>query len=104
VTEGIHRVTYIGDDIIGAHTRWVANEFVPPTNKGEDCICGGFASGGKSRAMINGCECCDGYQTYREEICPCDGTALYHKTKLTVTLPPDTTIRIRYIDNTEPTF
>jgi hypothetical protein len=100
MTEGV--VRYVGDDIIGKHTRWVARaeDFTPPTYKEEDCICGGHASGGRFRTLIANCPCCDGIQVIREEICPCDGTANYHKIK--VLLPPNGTMRIRYIDSEEP--
>jgi hypothetical protein len=76
--------------------------YTPPTDKGEDCICGGHASGGKSRTLIANCPCCDGVQGLVHEACPkgvdCPNKAYI---PMRVTLPPDKAMRLRYIDTAE---
>jgi hypothetical protein len=71
--------------------------YTPPTNNPEDCICGGYESGGKSRALIANCPCCDGVQGLVEGDCDCDNPSHFR-----VILPPSATMRIRYIESVEP--
>lgn len=68
--------------------------FTPPTHKVEDCICEGAKPGATSRLLINNCPCCQGVQILTWKMCNCTEG---HPTK--VSLPPNTTRRIRYIDN-----
>ena len=88
------------EDIIGKHVHLFAKpeNFTPPTNNPDDCECGGHKSGGKSRALIANCPCCDGIQVLVEELCDCDNSSYI---KLRVVLPPDSTMRIRRIQNVE---
>jgi len=88
------------EDLIGKKTHIVAKpeNYTPPTNDPDDCICGGAKSGGTMRTLIANCPCCDGVQLLKEEICECPPDA--HKMR--VILPPNSSFRIRYIDNIEP--
>lgn len=76
--------------------------FTPPTNNPDDCICGGGKPGATGRTLIANCPCCDGVQTLVEQVCPkgkvCENKAYI---PMRVVLPPDTKMRIRYIDKTE---
>lgn len=88
------------EDIIGKHKHLFAKpeNFTPPTNKEEDCECGGFKSGGKSRTLIANCPCCDGVQILVEGLCDCSDPSYI---KLRVVLPPGSTMRIRRIESVE---
>ena len=88
------------EDIIGKHVHLFAKpeNFTPPTNNPDDCICGGHKSGGKSRALIPNCPCCDGVQILVEDLCGCDDSSYI---KFRVVLPPDSTMRIRRIENVQ---
>jgi hypothetical protein len=88
------------EGLIGKHTHLFAKpeNFTPPTGKEEDCICGGFKSGGKSRALIANCPCCDGVQVLVVDVCDCEDPSFI---KFRVTLPPDNETRIRRIKNVE---
>lgn len=94
-------MTDIHEDIIGKHAHLFARpeNYTPPTNKEEDCICGGFKSGGKSRTLIANCPCCDGVQILVEGLCDCPDPSFI---KFRVVFPPDSTLRIRRIKNAEP--
>ena len=89
------------EDIIGKHVHLFAKpeNFTPPTNDPKDCECGGAKSGGKSRSLIANCPCCDGVQILVEGLCDCDDPSYI---KFRVVLPPDSTMRIRRIENIEP--
>lgn len=85
------------EELIGKRTHLIgrSEDFTPPTWNPDDYICGGKVPNAVSKNMIANCPCCAGVQILREEICNCEPDA--HK--LRVTLPPNTTTRIRYIDN-----
>lgn len=89
------------EEIIGKHTHLFAKpeNFTPPTNKEEDCICGGFKSGGTSRSLIANCPCCDGVQLLVVDLCDCPDSRFI---KFRVVLPPNTSMRVRRIENVEP--
>lgn len=76
--------------------------YTPPTKNPDDCICGGGKPGATGRTLIANCPCCDGVQTLVQEACPkgadCPNKAYI---PLRVTLPPNNTTRVRYIDNTK---
>ncbi len=88
------------EDIIGKHSHLFAKpeNYTPPTNKEEDCICGGFKSGGKQRALVANCPCCDGVQILVEDLCDCPDPSFI---KFRVVLPPGNTMRIRRIQSAE---
>jgi hypothetical protein len=88
------------EDIIGKHVHLFAKpeNFTPPTNNPDDCECGGYKSGGKSRWPIANCPCCDGVQVLVEGLCNCDDPSYI---KFKVVLPPDSKMRIRRIENAE---
>lgn len=85
------------------HFHLFYDKFTPPTNSPDDCICGGGKPGATGRTLIANCPCCDGIQTLVNKECPI-GEACNNKAyiPMRVTLPPDTTMRIRYIDRVEP--
>jgi hypothetical protein len=89
------------EDIIGKHKHLVGlpENRTQPTKNPDDCICGGGKPGATSRNLIGGCPCCAGTQVWTEKLCDCDNPSYI---KFTVTLPPDTKMRIRYIDTVEP--
>ena len=74
-----------------------------PTKNSDDCICGGGKPGATGRTLIANCPCCDGIQGLVQEACPkgvdCPNKAYI---PMRVTLPPDTKMRLRYIDTVEP--
>lgn len=80
-----------------------AENYTPPTKNPDDCICGGGKPGATGRTLIANCPCCAGVQTLVEEACPraeaCPNKAYI---PLRVTLPPDTKMRLRYIDSVAP--
>lgn len=71
-------------------------DFTPPTKNPDDCICGGSKPGATGRLLIANCPCCDGIQLLRWEECPCDNPSHFR-----TTLPPKTSMRLRYIDKVE---
>lgn len=85
------------------HYHLFGKNFTPPTKNPDDCICGAKGEENASRTLIANCPCCDGVQTLEERECP-RGEACKNKAyiPMRVVLPPDTTMRIRYIDNVEP--
>lgn len=87
-------------EVVGKHTHLFAKpeNYTPATNKEEDCICGGFASGGKSRTLIANCPCCDGVQLLVEDLCDCPDPSYI---KFRAVLPPGG-MRIRRIVCVEP--
>lgn len=80
-----------------------AENYTLPTKNPDDCICGGGKPGATGRTLIANCPCCDGVQILVEEACP-RGVACSNKAyiPMRVTLPPNTTMRVRHIDNAEP--
>lgn len=88
------------EEIIGKHTHLFAKpeNYTPPTNKEEDCECGGFKTGGKKRALIANCPCCDGVQILVVDTCDCPDPSFI---KFRVVLPPDSKMRIRRIENVQ---
>ena len=88
-------------DIIGKHKHLFARpeNFTPPTNNEEDCICGGGKPGATGRTLIANCPCCAGVQILVEGLCDCDDPSYI---KFRVILPPDTKMRVRYIDSAAP--
>lgn len=84
------------------HFHLFPDKITPPTHKEDDCICQGAKPGATSRLCIANCPCCDGIVTFVEKECPrgadCANKAFI---PMRVILPPNTTHRIRYIDNTE---
>ena len=86
--------------IIGkSHSILVAKpeNFTPPTKNPDDCICEAKGVPGAGRLLIANCPCCDGVQILVWKICNCE-----EGHPMRVSLPPNTTMRLRYIDNTEP--
>lgn len=83
------------EDLIGKHIVLVARpeNFTSPTKNPNDCICGAKGDATAGRRLIANCPCCDGIQTLSEELCDCT-----EGHKIRVILPPDSTMRIRYID------
>lgn len=71
--------------------------FTPPTKNLDDCICGGALPGAMGRNLIANCPCCAGVQTLVWGECDCDNPSHFR-----VVLPPDSTWRVRLIDNVEP--
>jgi hypothetical protein len=71
--------------------------YTPPTKNPEDCICGGGKPGATGRSLIANCPCCDGVQILVEGECNCN-----NPTHFRVILPPDTKMRVRYIDTEAP--
>ena len=84
------------------HFHLFPDKFTPPTKNPDDCICGGGKPGAIVRTLIANCPCCDGVQTLVQKECPrgaeCPNKAYI---PMRVVLPPDTKMRIRYIDNVE---
>ena len=89
------------EELVGKHTHLFAKpeNYTPPTNNPDDCICNGYASGGKSRALIANCPCCDGVQILVVDTCDCSDSNFI---KFRVVLPPNNTMRIRRIETVEP--
>ena len=88
-------------DANGKHKHLFAKpeNFTPPTKNPDDCICGGGKPGATGHTLIANCPCCQGIQILVEDLCDCDDPSYI---KVRVTLPPDTKMRIRYIDNVGP--
>ena len=89
------------NDEQGRHKHLFAKpeNYTPPTKNPDDCECGGGKPGATGRSLIANCPCCDGIQGLVEDFCTCDDS---HYMKMRVTLPPNNTLRIRYIDTVEP--
>jgi len=90
---------YVVDGVIKKqHLVAKFENFTPPTHNPEDCECGAKGDPTKGRLLIANCPCCDGIQGLVWEECKCPEGA--HRPK--VTLPPNGTKRIRYINTVEP--
>lgn len=82
------------EEIIGKYVHLVAKpeNFTPPTNKPEDCICEAKGNPKAGRLLIPNCPCCDGVQLLVEEL---------HDKPQRITfkmhISPNITMRIRYI-------
>jgi hypothetical protein len=90
------------EDLIGKHTHLFAKpeNYTQPTKDWRDCICGGMREDGprNSRSLIANCPCCDGVQILVVDVCDCPDSSFI---KFRVVLPPDSTMRIRRIENVE---
>lgn len=85
------------EELIGKKVHLVGKpeDYTPPTKNPEDCICGAKGDPTAGRILIANCPCCDGVQVLRFDVCNCpEGTHVFK-----TTLPPNTTTRLRYIDN-----
>lgn len=71
-------------------------DFTPPTWNPDDCICGGKVPNATLKNLIANCPCCAGVQILREGECDCDNPSHFR-----VTLPPNASMRIRYINKIE---
>ena len=77
--------------------------YTPPTKNPDDCICGAKGDPKAGRLLIANCPCCEGIQRLVHGVCAkgvdCPNKAYI---PMRVTLPPDTKMRLRYIDTVGP--
>jgi hypothetical protein len=96
-TEG--SITRVYERVEGEHKTYLAKpeNYTPPTNNPDDCICGGGKPGATGRTLIANCPCCAGVQSLVWDVCPCGGK---HPV-MTIVASPETALRLRYIDSVE---
>jgi len=86
------------EDIIGKYVHLVARpeNFTPPTKNPDDCICGAKGDENAGRILIPNCPCCAGVQVLVEEL-----HDEPQRIKFLAVFSPNTTMRIRRIENAE---